>query len=237
MTSPSTPPPGCPMHQKSSTSQSSPTENDQSSCPFHYGDALNPSNQIPANLAQQPAPGQRIELPTERSISSIPKSNSEEKWEYPSPQQFYNALRRKGWETPEEHVETMVDIHNFLNEEAWSEVLKWEKMHECECAQGPTLLRFRGRPQDLSPKARLLGLFYGTPRPFDRHDWTVDRCGKEVRYVIDYYEAPEEQPGVPVFHLDVRPAVDNMESLCDRVKVASKEFWARVWSTSQQKNA
>ncbi len=21
-----------------------------------------------------------------------------------------------------------------------------------------------------------------------RHDWTVDRCGKEVRYVIDYYE-------------------------------------------------
>ena len=23
--------------------------------------------------------------------------------------------------------------------------------------------------------------------PFDRHDWTVDRCGKEVRYIIDYY--------------------------------------------------
>jgi hypothetical protein len=49
------------------------------------------------------------------------------KWEYPSPQQFYNALVRKGWETPEEHVETMVDIHNFLNERAWMEVLKWEK--------------------------------------------------------------------------------------------------------------
>ena len=25
--------------------------------------------------------------------------------------------------------------------------------------------------------------------PFDRHDWWVDRCGKEVRYTIDYYYA------------------------------------------------
>ena len=23
--------------------------------------------------------------------------------------------------------------------------------------------------------------------PFDRHDWVVDRCGKEVKYTIDYY--------------------------------------------------
>lgn len=23
--------------------------------------------------------------------------------------------------------------------------------------------------------------------PFDRHDWTVNRCGKEVEYIIDYY--------------------------------------------------
>lgn len=25
-------------------------------------------------------------------------------------------------------------------------------------------------------------------RPFDRHDWIVDRCGREVRYVIDFYD-------------------------------------------------
>lgn len=24
--------------------------------------------------------------------------------------------------------------------------------------------------------------------PFDRHDWIVDRCGKDVRYIIDYYD-------------------------------------------------
>lgn len=82
------------------------------------------------DLVQSPAPGQQIPLPTERVISSIPKVDGASRWEYPSPQQFYNALRRKGWETPEEEIETMVDIHNFLNEEAWNEVLKWEAMHE-----------------------------------------------------------------------------------------------------------
>jgi hypothetical protein len=38
----------------------------------------------------------------------------------------------------------------------------------------------RGRPQDYSPKARLLNLL-GYRLPFDRHDWVVDRCGQEVR--------------------------------------------------------
>lgn len=78
------------------------------------------------NLAQTPAPNQIVELALARETSSIPRDNSS-KWEYPSPQQFYNALVRKGWETPEEHVQTMVDIHNFLNEEAWFEILKWER--------------------------------------------------------------------------------------------------------------
>jgi cytochrome c heme-lyase len=32
--------------------------------------------------------------------------------------------------------------------------------------------------------------------PFDRHDWIVDRCGKEVRYVIDFY-FNEDKAGTP----------------------------------------
>lgn len=51
-------------------------------------------------------------------------------WEYPSPQQFYNALVRKGWETPEESVEMMVHIHNWLNEAAWQQVRTWEEKHQ-----------------------------------------------------------------------------------------------------------
>ena len=78
------------------------------------------------SLSQAPAPEQSVALPTERETSSIPRDD-QQRWEYPSPQQFYNALVRKGWETPEEHVETMVQIHNFLNEQAWNEILKWER--------------------------------------------------------------------------------------------------------------
>lgn len=36
----------------------------------------------------------------------------------------------------------------------------------------------------------------GGPLPFDRHDWYVDRCGREVRYVIDFY-FNEEKAGTP----------------------------------------
>ncbi len=36
----------------------------------------------------------------------------------------------------------------------------------------------------------------GGPLPFDRHDWTVDRCGKEVRYVIDFY-FDDDKAGTP----------------------------------------
>lgn len=102
----------------------------KSECP------VNPQNNMP-QLSQTPLSAhQSTALPTDRSTSSIPRpentNNPEEygrgkHWEYPSPQQFYNALVRKGWETPEESVEDMVAIHNFLNEEAWVEINKWEK--------------------------------------------------------------------------------------------------------------
>lgn len=119
------------------------------------------------------------------------------------------------------------------------------------------LARFRGRPGELSPKARLL-LFAGwllptrfksvhphtsliyfsnietcsvhssSEPPFDRHDWIVKRrsTGEEVRYVIDYYSAPPEPDGSPVFSLDVRPALDNVGSVKDRITVATEEAWS-----------
>ncbi|KAI8576907.1 hypothetical protein K450DRAFT_254888 [Umbelopsis ramanniana AG] len=235
--SPMTPPPGCPMHEgKKPEEKPSPPPG----CPMHnsntpVSDKLNELNMMP-NLTQDRQADQTIELPTERTISSIPKiAGQSERWEYPSPQQFYNALRRKGWETPEEHVETMVDIHNFLNEEAWNEVLKWESLKSCDCNEDPYLARFQGKPQQISPKARF-HTWMGAPQPFDRHDWFVSRCGKETRYVIDYYEAPEESPGVPVFHLDVRPAMDDLDSVMTRFKVAAKEKWEQ-WFPSDESSS
>lgn len=131
---PSVVPAGCPMHQENAPAMPAPpaarcpVDHDKSQkptqCPVDH-DKLNPLNQMP-DLANAKQPGQSMDLPTVRVESSIPR-DSAERWEYPSPQQFYNALVRKGWETPEEHVEVMVDIHNFLNEQAWQEVLKWEQ--------------------------------------------------------------------------------------------------------------
>jgi len=46
-----------------------------------------------------------------------------------------------------------------------------------------------------SPLARLQS-WLGGQLPFDRHDWYLDRCGEEVRYVIDFY-FHEEKAGTP----------------------------------------
>ncbi|PIA13261.1 cytochrome c and c1 heme-lyase, partial [Coemansia reversa NRRL 1564] len=176
---------------------------------------INPLNMMP-NLPQTKHVGQNSELSTERELSSIPRADSNDDaqvWEYPSPQQFYNALARKQMPAPEKYVDVMVDIHNFLNEGAWDEVLKWEARHKDEC-QMPRLMRLQGRPRDLSPLARISSWIHGI-RPFDRHDWYVDRCGKQVRYVIDYYEGVPEND-MPAFNLVVRPAIDDFGSLTDR---------------------
>lgn len=64
--------------------------------------------------------------------------------------------------------------------------------------------------------------------PFDRHDWIVDRCGKEVRYIIDYYDGGEVNLQSGKFAiLDVRPAFDSFSAVWDRMKVA----WWR-WTTT-----
>jgi cytochrome c heme-lyase len=49
----------------------------------------------------------------------------------------------------------------------------------------------------------------------------VDRCGTEVRYVIDFYNG-SAAAGKPVnMHIDARPALDSFGAFMDRVK----RFW------------
>lgn len=49
----------------------------------------------------------------------------------------------------------VVAIHNTVNERAWQHILAWEALHACDCAN-PRLKRFQGKPNEYSPKARLL---------------------------------------------------------------------------------
>lgn len=207
-----------------------------SACPVDHS-KFNKLNNMPS-LHTNKLPGQQTNLPTDRTISSIPRGEKPDSgfWEYPSPQQMLNAMVRKSGPDgiEEDAVESMVDVHNFLNEGVWEEVLEWEKPHTEESSITPRLLRFQGRPGELTPKARMLQALgklypskYGVPPPFDRHDWTVLRAvpGKkdewqQVRYVIDFYEIPDAEDDVPTFTVDVRPALDSAGSAYDRARVA-----------------
>eukprot|EP00127_Corallochytrium_limacisporum_P004414 Clim_evm22s161 gene=Clim_evmTU22s161 len=85
------------------------------------------------------------------------------------------------------------------------------------CSQIPSLIRFVGKPDELSPRARVWTLL-GYTAPFDRHDWTIRRpdTNEEVRYIIDYYSATPA-PGSPAgFFLDVRPALDRPGAVAER---------------------
>lgn len=161
---------------------------------------LNPLNYMFAAISQERAPNQIVDLPVDRELSSIPRGDSSGNWEYPSPQQMYNAMLRKGYtDTPQDAVESMVAVHNFLNEGAWNEIVGWERVFGSglkrgweKCKRGeeniamdalreeilgsatghghghggededddddntPRLLRFQGRPKELTPKAQMM---------------------------------------------------------------------------------
>ena len=186
---------------------------------------------MPAEPNQQPAPGQEKPLPTGRQASSIPQGGTSSTWRYPSQQMFWNALMRKGKgdDVEEDDMVHVVSAHNALNEQTWREVLRWESLRREECPPGPKLLRFRGRPDELSPLARLRAAL-GGPEPFDRHDWWVERCGTEVRYIIDFYFNEEHAGREDQFELVVRPALDSFDGAVDRTKMfIYVEFAKRGW--------
>lgn len=66
----------------------------------------------------------------------------------------------------------------------------------------------------------ILFTFNSYELPFDRHDWIVDRCGKDVRYVIDYYDGGMVDKDYKFAILDVRPAIDSFGNVWDRMRVA-----------------
>ncbi|KAJ6658393.1 hypothetical protein lerEdw1_020097 [Lerista edwardsae] len=197
---------GCPMHMKSAGSVDG---NQNSTAPAHQEKAyeyvecpvksqmhekIDPSNMMPPPN-QLPSPDQPFSLSTVREESSIPRASSQQNWVYPSEQMFWNAMLRKGWRWKEDDIKpddmtNIIKIHNQNNEQAWKEILKWEALHA------------------------------SYELPFDRHDWIVDRCGKEVRYVIDYYDGGEVDKNYQFTILDVRPAFDSLSAVWDRMKVA-----------------
>ncbi|KAJ9101751.1 hypothetical protein QFC21_003090 [Naganishia friedmannii] len=184
--------------------------------------------------------------PASETMCPNATDNGETNWVYPSEQQFFLAMMRKhsakvyspDMPAPNpEDMKTIVPIHNAVNERAWHQLMEWERGQGGEKCGGVRLVSFKGRPKDRTPKA-WVNMALGYTAPFDRHDWVINRCGQDVRYVIDFYSgrAPTSSPtgkssgGMPPkdagnlsFYLDVRPAVDGWEGIRLR---ASKLFGA-----------
>lgn len=242
-----------------------------SACPVKGGGTVPASIEEAAKHSQLPAPGQQIPLSQHRVISTIPrgdksdqaaddddddaaaKTNNEARpavpvhqpakssqWMYPSEQQFYNAMRRKGYKPPIESIPSVLKIHNAVNERSWLQVRKWEK--ELHNNEEPKLVKFVGRPKDLSPKAFFNSRVLMTQEPFDRHDWYVEDTngGEPRRYVIDFYEGKEKAANMkgsatdqqkqplpimkpPAMYIDVRPALDTPGAALDRMAMAARE--------------
>ena len=101
-------------------------------------------------------------------------------------------MLKKGYRPPVESIPSVLQIHSAVDERSWLQVCKWEK--EIHNNVEPSLVKFVGRPKDISPKAWLNSRVFMTQEPFDRHDWFIeDKDGGEPRrYVIDFYEGKEK---------------------------------------------
>lgn len=183
--------------------------------------------------------------PSPNAQTSSPSTSSTGNWIYPSEKMFFDAMARKQHSPKVDDMAAVVPIHNAVNERAWYLIKQWEgRFTDPELNKrcgGPRLRSFQGDSRKLSPRARWLGL-WGYERPFDRHDWVVERCpsgsgsvtrdgleptrGEEIEYVIDFYRGRESEKGGGRrgglnFYLDVRPKLNSWEGW----RMRFQRFW------------
>ena len=131
--SPSDQPQQCPARGCKSTSSADTLVSIANARPLSYID--------PSSVAQNsgsPEPSTSTEpvvdsaLPTQRQVSSIPRSlenGKEEYWVYPSQHQFYQAMEKKQYEPKENDMSVIVPVHNAINEMAWLKIMEWERKY------------------------------------------------------------------------------------------------------------
>lgn len=147
---------GCPIHASNGQTKQ------EESCPVSKPLPYNPDTND-FKYDQSVDASQKETLSKSRVVSSIPKLEGSPlpghqpegvaKWVYPSEQQYYNAMKRKGFHPAVSDVPVILTIHNVVNEKGWSQVIEWESLRG---NSNPKLVRFSGRPNDLSPKAIFL---------------------------------------------------------------------------------
>lgn len=204
-------------------SPDAPPTNAASECPVDHNNPevmakFLPKDHLNGGEGLPPLPNIPTTLRSEREVSSIPKYGTDgAKWVYPSEQQFYSAMKRKKFNPDARDMPAIIPIHNAVNERCWMEIMRWEGRFggpENRVCGGPQLVKFEGDSSKLTPRARFNTLL-GSTRPFDRHDWTIDRCGNQIDYVIDFYSGQPDPrfPERQSFYLDVRPKLNSWEGI------------------------
>eukprot|EP01084_Bolivina_argentea_P119226 211422_1 len=184
-------------------------------------------------------------------IPSTGRGNSEsgQEWLNPSANQLYRSLKRKNKPIEYEDSLSVAAVHAIVTQQTWDEIMVYEELHKLKC-ETPKLARFEGKDGYYSPKARFFHYFMKMPYPYDRHDWTIDRCGKEIEYVIDYYAIPiasennkniiesnenEEKsdkyaPFIQnedidfMYTIDARPKINSLGNIFDRMRIAYRNW-------------
>jgi cytochrome c heme-lyase len=156
---------GCPVDHKSPSEH--PTPSSQDKCPVDHQSSSSPWSSFLSSSSEgsgshpSPNPHSRPQVPTnlstDRETSSIPRLEGD-KWVYPSESQFFAAMARKNHDPQAKDMEVIVPIHNAVNERTWFEVLKWEERRGSEACGGLRLVSFKGKSQELSPRARFKSL-------------------------------------------------------------------------------
>ena len=180
--------------------------------------------------------------------SNVDTTKAKSTWVYPSEQQVFNAMKRKGWDgIEEESIPSFLQIHNFVNERSWRLLCEWENDYNGNGNDGRgsggnvddqiKLVRFEGRPTDMTPKAFFLSTFGLQPKPFDRHDWYIDNgTDHSKRYVLDFYMRGDENDGndgrsggmLPRVDIDVRPALDTPQAFIQRGRRFFKDLFPGI---------
>jgi cytochrome c heme-lyase len=144
-------------------------------------------------------------------------------------------MKRKGWDAiEEESIPSFLQVHNSVNERSWRMLCEWERKFGGLTASGTDdikLVRFEGRPTDMTPKALLLSTLGLKPKPFDRHDWYIDNgTDHEKRYVLDFYMSGYEDGGsdIPRVDIDVRPALDTPHAVVQRGQRIFQELFPGI---------
>lgn len=242
--------------QQTSSSSSSSSSSSASSVPAMAPDLAQQASSDQCTVARVDSQAQALTTPflDRVPLNSVPaagRGNSDDgrEWLNPSANQIYRACKRKGKDVEVVDAARMAYIHEHITSESWDAVMEYEQLHLDSCPN-PSLANFQGMDGHYSAKAKLMNRIFGVPLPYDRHDWTVDRCGKDVKYIVDYYAYDDEaarsatsgdQPHViegvatasdgdddgtglgdsETFYIDARPAPSGgVGALSDRLRVA-----------------